>query len=343
MTTMVNNAVSIILPTIVKVLSAGYDIWIGKGSMFEFNLAEIQKQCKPGEPPMMRFRKIVWSKFRNDKFFRRSVLNLQGKRLGCDCKDKKRCHGNVLIRLMEYMQPRVKEENPALLAWREKASRFTQETDAVQARVNYEGDRVPFTNLEGTKEFVPEIFTCTDCSTNWRPLDLIAYGDAKVGAHETVNLRLTQAGAGLKALKKVIASGDRDMAFIITQAILRLNEKAFKAMEQEQCSFCDIGFGNHFCPGCGLHYDLSPKADRWEGEDQIIVDQKYFMGAYEAKAMPKKYEDPKPRKGFHAAGRFEKELPPAFLAPERFDTGGIDWRELARDRRIQAEAGEASE
>jgi len=74
-----------------------FDIYIGRGSMFG-NKHRIGKYCTR-EQAVARYKIDFYRKLKNPKF-KRAVLKLRGKRLGCYCWPKP-CHGNVIV---EYLR-----------------------------------------------------------------------------------------------------------------------------------------------------------------------------------------------------------------------------------------------
>lgn len=50
------------------------------------------------------YKKWIWNRYTTDYFFRVSVNNLDGRRIACTCKDLDRCHGRVIIELLEFVK-----------------------------------------------------------------------------------------------------------------------------------------------------------------------------------------------------------------------------------------------
>ena len=55
---------------------------------------------------LRKYRKYFYDRLRKDPVFRRKVLELKGKKLGCWCKPKA-CHGDVIL---EYLKQKQKLE-----------------------------------------------------------------------------------------------------------------------------------------------------------------------------------------------------------------------------------------
>lgn len=74
-----------------------YDVYIGRPTIFG-NPYEIGKDGNR-EDVVNKYRKYFTERIQTDMSFRRQVLTLRGKRLGCFCKPKE-CHGDVIC---EYL------------------------------------------------------------------------------------------------------------------------------------------------------------------------------------------------------------------------------------------------
>lgn len=80
-------------------LGQEFDVYIGRGSKFG-NKHRISRYCTR-EQAIARYKVDFYKKLEDPKF-KRAVLKLQGKRLGCFCWPKP-CHGNVIV---EYLSLR---------------------------------------------------------------------------------------------------------------------------------------------------------------------------------------------------------------------------------------------
>lgn len=74
-----------------------YDVYIGRPTIYG-NPYEIGKDGNR-EDVVNKYRKYFTERIQTDMSFRRQVLTLRGKRLGCFCKPKE-CHGDVIC---EYL------------------------------------------------------------------------------------------------------------------------------------------------------------------------------------------------------------------------------------------------
>lgn len=73
-----------------------YDVYIGRGSAFG-NESEVGKDGTREE--VIELYKIWFYKKLKHERFKRAVLKLVGKRLGCFCKPKK-CHGTIILKYL---------------------------------------------------------------------------------------------------------------------------------------------------------------------------------------------------------------------------------------------------
>ena len=74
-----------------------YDVYIGRGSIFgnPFPVA------KYGREECLRLYKLYFDKrIKEDLEFKKAVLSLKGKVLGCFCKPKD-CHGDIIVEYLE--------------------------------------------------------------------------------------------------------------------------------------------------------------------------------------------------------------------------------------------------
>ena len=82
-------------------LGKEFDVYIGRGSMFG-NKYRITTTCTRRKS-IEKYEVWFYKRLRDPKF-KRAVLKLRGKRLGCFCWPKP-CHGNVIV---EYLNLRRK-------------------------------------------------------------------------------------------------------------------------------------------------------------------------------------------------------------------------------------------
>ena len=106
---------------IVNLSNESYDVYIGRG--IEYHTHMLAKNIKPGEKGWLgnphpigwcdicsayhtrdecidKFKEDFYKKIKSDAGFKKSVLSLQGKRLGCYCKPKN-CHGDIIKQWIE--------------------------------------------------------------------------------------------------------------------------------------------------------------------------------------------------------------------------------------------------
>ena len=81
-------------------LDMEFDVYIGRGSMFG-NKHRIGKYCSRKQAAA-RYKVDFYKRIKKDPKFKRAVLKLRGKRLGCYCWPKP-CHGNIIV---EYLNLR---------------------------------------------------------------------------------------------------------------------------------------------------------------------------------------------------------------------------------------------
>lgn len=79
-------------------LDMEFDVYIGRGSMFG-NKHRIGRYCTR-EQSVARYKIDFYKRIEKDPKFKRAVLKLRGKRLGCFCWPKL-CHGSVIV---EYLR-----------------------------------------------------------------------------------------------------------------------------------------------------------------------------------------------------------------------------------------------
>lgn len=91
-----------ILRTMVANINLGmdFDVYIGRGSVFG-NRHRIGPKCTRAQS-IARYKVDFYERIKKDPKFKRAVLKLRGKRLGCFCWPKP-CHGNVIA---EYLKRR---------------------------------------------------------------------------------------------------------------------------------------------------------------------------------------------------------------------------------------------
>ena len=97
---------------VVNVLRDEFDVYIGrpgKGHDGYFgNPFRRSRDDLPGST-LPKFEEHFLKRVEDDPEFRRRVLALKGKRLGCFCKPKRACHGDTYVRWLEG-EPEQKAE-----------------------------------------------------------------------------------------------------------------------------------------------------------------------------------------------------------------------------------------
>ncbi len=98
---------------VVNLYKEPYDVYIGragKGQSGYFgNPVKVERLCfmcgethAKGET-LPCFERYARERIANDPEYKREVLNLYGKRLGCFCADPLKCHGSILEKLTEEL------------------------------------------------------------------------------------------------------------------------------------------------------------------------------------------------------------------------------------------------
>lgn len=80
-----------------------YDVYIGRPSIFG-NPFEIGKDGTR-EDVIEKYRKYLYDRINNDEEFRKKILELDSKTLGCFCKPE-RCHGDIIIEFLDIVMER---------------------------------------------------------------------------------------------------------------------------------------------------------------------------------------------------------------------------------------------
>lgn len=84
--------------TVVNLTKAPYDVYIGragKGQDGYFGNPFILKHLEPRGATLIRYKRWFDDKIANDPEFKKRVLELKGKVLGCFCKPHP-CHGDII-------------------------------------------------------------------------------------------------------------------------------------------------------------------------------------------------------------------------------------------------------
>lgn len=84
---------------IVNIRKTGkYDVYIGRGSPFGNPFVVGLHVSR--ELAIARFKPYFYAKLETDWFFKKSVLMLKGRTLGCFCKPLA-CHGDIIVEYLE--------------------------------------------------------------------------------------------------------------------------------------------------------------------------------------------------------------------------------------------------
>ena len=85
------------MTVVVNLRKDRYDVYIGRGSMFG---NPFPMRCEEERDKVIEQYKVYFYKrIASDEEFKKGVLALKGKILGCYCKPKK-CHGDIIV---EYL------------------------------------------------------------------------------------------------------------------------------------------------------------------------------------------------------------------------------------------------
>jgi hypothetical protein len=103
--------------TVVNLRRSGYDVYIGRAGKGLDGYFGNPFRLSPGDDRaavLDRYRGWFLERIRADGEFRRKVLALRGKRLGCFCKPLA-CHGDVLAAWVDAQEPAscVEKDNAA--------------------------------------------------------------------------------------------------------------------------------------------------------------------------------------------------------------------------------------
>ena len=88
---------------VVNLYKAKYDVYIGrpgKGQDGYFGNPFRLDAEKDRDKILEQYRSYFLHRVENDPEFRRRILELRGKKLGCFCKPKK-CHGDIIVEWLE--------------------------------------------------------------------------------------------------------------------------------------------------------------------------------------------------------------------------------------------------
>lgn len=92
------KTIPVILTTVVNLKTDPYDVYIGRGSLFgnPFRITETDTR----RMVIANYEAYFLGKIKDDEWFRKQVVALRGKRLGCYCAPL-RCHGDVIVKWLK--------------------------------------------------------------------------------------------------------------------------------------------------------------------------------------------------------------------------------------------------
>ena len=97
---------------VVNCLREDYDQYIGragKGQSGYFGNPFRREKDDPPGSTLPKFEAYFLKRVEEDSEFRRRVLALKGKRLGCFCRPKQACHGDTYVRWLEGKPERAEQ------------------------------------------------------------------------------------------------------------------------------------------------------------------------------------------------------------------------------------------
>jgi len=97
---------------VVNIYKERFDVYIGRGGRGEDGYFGNPFRMENGttrEDAIQKFQKYFSERIEKDSEFRRRVLELKGKKLGCFCKPKA-CHGDVIAEWLNKMEPKVENK-----------------------------------------------------------------------------------------------------------------------------------------------------------------------------------------------------------------------------------------
>ena len=100
---------------VVTIYKEQFDVYIGRAGRGEDGYFGNPFRMGSGvsrEDAVQKFQKYFTERIERDSEFKRRVLALKGKRLGCFCKPKA-CHGDVIANWLNKMEPKVEEQKEA--------------------------------------------------------------------------------------------------------------------------------------------------------------------------------------------------------------------------------------
>lgn len=93
------------MTSVVNLLRDKYDVYIGRAGHGQDGYFGNPFVLKPGEPrgaTLAKYKDYFLQRIETDPEFKRRVLELQGKRLGCFCKPQS-CHGDIIAHYLNNL------------------------------------------------------------------------------------------------------------------------------------------------------------------------------------------------------------------------------------------------
>lgn len=84
---------------VVNIRKEGYDVYIGRGSPFGNQFIIGRDGCR--KDVIQKYRVYFNFRVMRDPEFRKKVLALKDKTLGCFCRPEKECHGDVIREFLD--------------------------------------------------------------------------------------------------------------------------------------------------------------------------------------------------------------------------------------------------
>ena len=97
---------------VVNIYKEPFNVYIGRGGRGEDGYFGNPFRMEHGTrraDAIEKFQKYFTERIEKDSEFRRRVLELKGKKLGCFCKPKA-CHGDVIAEWLNKMEPKVENK-----------------------------------------------------------------------------------------------------------------------------------------------------------------------------------------------------------------------------------------
>lgn len=97
---------------VVNLRTDDYDVYIGRAGHGHDGYFGNPIRRGPDEPrgsTLVKYEAYFLKRVEADDEFRRRVLALKGKRLGCFCKPKRACHGDIIAKWLDGEPPKAEQ------------------------------------------------------------------------------------------------------------------------------------------------------------------------------------------------------------------------------------------